>query len=322
MRGAIIALANWPVVLVEFVVESAYKFALGVPVVGGAFMVAVLLGVDVRSLLGEGLLSAADQILVRLATAPAALAAFVLALAVVGIGGAMLMFMVKAGTLAILVQGETLSAEPHRRPGGPGPLREAGAYSLAFLWVAMRRFERRAAVLALWLGLVYVGLGGGYLLAVGFGFRWVAESAWSPAWPLLVLAATSAGAVGVTAANLVFDLARVVMITDDCRVSEALTRVRTFLLADSRQVLGIFGAMGTILLLATAASITATAGFTLVAWVPLAGLLVVPLQVAFWIVRGLLFEYMGLVTLSAYQTQYRRFAAPRPAPISLRVHEG
>jgi hypothetical protein len=57
-----------------------------------------------------------------------------------------------------------------------------------------------------------------------------------------------------------------------------------------------------------------------VAWVPLAGLLFVPLQVAFWIVRGLLFEYMGLVTLSAYQTQYRRFAEP-DSP-QLRVHQG
>jgi hypothetical protein len=122
--------------------------------------------------------------------------------------------------------------------------------------------------------------------------------------------------------NLIFDLARVVMVTDDCSARAALTRVRTFLLEDARQVLGIFGAMGTVLLLATAASITATAGLTLVAWVPLASLLVVPLQVAFWILRGLLFEYMALVTLSAYQTQYRRFAAPPAVPAVWRLHEG
>jgi len=126
--------------------------------------------------------------------------------------------------------------------------------------------------------------------------------------------------VGVTAANLIFDLTRVVVVTDDCGVRVALRRVRAFLLEDARQVLGIFGAMGSILLVATAASITATAGLALVAWVPLAGLLFVPLQVAFWIVRGLLFEYMGLVTLSAYQTQYRRFATPQITP--LRAHEG
>src|SRR5580765_2363117 len=74
-RGAVVTLANWQVVLIEFVVESAYKVAIAVPVLGGAFMVALLLGVDVQSLLGEGLVSAANQILARLATAPAALAA-------------------------------------------------------------------------------------------------------------------------------------------------------------------------------------------------------------------------------------------------------
>src|SRR3982751_4365396 len=100
-RGAVVTLANWQVVLIEFVVESAYKFAIAVPVLGGAFMVALLLGVDVRSLVGEGLVSAADQILSRLATAPAALVAFLAALALVGVGGAMLMFVVKAGTLAV-----------------------------------------------------------------------------------------------------------------------------------------------------------------------------------------------------------------------------
>lgn len=308
-------LANWPIVLVEFVVETAYKAAIGVPILGGAFMVALLLGVDARALVGEELVTAADQILFRLGTAPAALVAFLAALAIVGIGGAVTMYVVKAGTLAILVRAEGRAPELYRRPGGIGVMREAAVYSLPALWDSVRHFERRAAVLAFWLGLTYVLVGGGYLIAVGWGARLVAESPWSAVWPLLVLVATSAAAVGIVAANLVFDLARVVIVTDDCGVRAALARVRAFLLEDARQVLGIFGAMGTILLLATVGSITATAGLALVAWVPLAGLLFVPLQVAFWIVRGLLFDYMGLVTLSAYQTQYRRFAAPQAAPL-------
>jgi hypothetical protein len=113
----------------------------------------------------------------------------------------------------------------------------------------------------------------------------------------------------------------VVLITDDCSLSVAWRRVRIFLLADSRQVLGIFGAMAVVLILATVASITATAGLALVAWVPLAGLVVLPLQAAFWIVRGLFFQFAGLATLSAYQTQYRRFQGPRPAAVDLQVHE-
>lgn len=314
-RGAVITLANWPVVLVGSVVETAYTVALGVPILGGALMVSLLLRVDVRSLVGEELLSAAYLILIRLWTAPAALAAFLAALAIVGVGGAVVMFVVKAGALALLVKGEGTAPELHRRPGGVGVMRDASVYSLGALWDAIRHFERRAAVLAFWLGVVYVLIGCGYLLTVGWAARLLLESAWSAAWPLLVLVATSAAAVGIIAANLLFDLTRVVVVTDDCGVRVALERVRAFLLEDSRQVLGIFGAMGTILLLATAGSLTATAGLALVAWVPLAGLLFVPLQVAFWILRGLLFEYMGLVTLSAYQTQYRRFGAPQAAQL-------
>jgi hypothetical protein len=78
------------------------------------------------------------------------------------------------------------------------------------------------------------------------------------------------------------------------------------MIQDARQVLGIFGVMGLVLALVTAASVFATAGLTLIAWVPFAGLILLPLQAAAWLIRGLVFQYMGLTTLSAYQTQYRR----------------
>ena len=43
-RGALITLANWPTVLIDFIVESIYNLALAVPVIGGAFMLALLMG--------------------------------------------------------------------------------------------------------------------------------------------------------------------------------------------------------------------------------------------------------------------------------------
>ena len=52
-RGALISLANWQIVVIDFVVESLFNVAVAVPVVGGAFMVAVLLGVEVGSLLDD-----------------------------------------------------------------------------------------------------------------------------------------------------------------------------------------------------------------------------------------------------------------------------
>ena len=320
-RGALVSLANWQVVVIDFVIESLFKAAVGVPVVGGAFMVAVLIGVDVGSLLGDGVLTAADRILVPLGQAPVALVAFVTAVAVVSLGGAVLMLVAKGGTFAVLVTGEQTAGEPQRSLQRGTALVSARAFSLDAVLQAARHFRRRSAAAALWLGAVYLVICVGYLLVVGYGFQWAEATGWTQAWPLLVLLSTSAGVVMLTAANLLFDLVRIVMINDDCGLSTSWTRVRVFLMADSRQVLGIFGAMAGVLVLATVASITAAAGLALVAWVPLAGLIVLPLQLAFWILRGLLFQFAGLTTLSAYQTQYRRFTSPGSTVIDFQAHE-
>jgi hypothetical protein len=320
-RGALVSLANWQIVVIDFVVESLFKVSVAVPVVGGAFMVAVLMGVEVGSLLGDGVLTAADRMLVPLGQAPVALAAFLAALTLVSIGGAILMFVAKAGTLSVLVDGDRSAGELQRSPLGSSGLRSAKVFSLAGVLEAMRHFRRRSSMLAVWLGGAYFVVCLGYLLVVGYGFQWAAASGWVQAWPLLVLVSTSAGVITLTAANLLFDLVRVVMINDDCSLAVAWRRVRLFLLADSRQVLGIFGAMALVTILATLASVTATWGLALVAWVPLAGLIVLPLQAAFWIVRGLFFQFAGLTTLSAYQTQYRRFSSPGPATVNLQVQE-
>ena len=68
-RGALIAAANWPLVVVQFIAESTLKLMLGVPVVGGIFLVVLLLDADVEELLARrrardrrrGLLRAARQ---------------------------------------------------------------------------------------------------------------------------------------------------------------------------------------------------------------------------------------------------------------------
>jgi hypothetical protein len=318
-RGALITLANWPVVLIEFVIESIYKVALAIPVIGGVFMVALLLGADVQSMLSDGLVSAANRMLQPLGQAPVAWAAFLAAVAVVAFGGEVLMFIVKSGTLFVLVESERLAGDVQRAPIRLATLRPISTYSLSATLNGARRFQGRAAGLASGLGLIYVLIGVGWALAVTYGFQWSASSPWAAAWPLLLVVSTSVGVVGIAAANLVFDLLRVVVTTDDCRLRDAVRRVRMFLVADARQVLGIFGAMAVIQGIAFVASIAATAGLTLVAWVPLAGLIVFPLQLLFWILRGLFFQYAGLATLSAYQAQYRRFSSPRPAAVSWQV---
>jgi hypothetical protein len=320
-QGALVTLANWPIVVFELCIEALYKLALGVPIIGGALMVAVLLDADISTLVGGSVRTTADLIVASLFNAPVALTAFLAAVGVVAYGGSLVMFVVKSGTLAVLVQGERQAGDLHRAPVRQESLRRASAYRLAAVIAGMDHFGRRAAVLAGGLGLAYLLIGGLYIGAITYGFRAAAESTWGAAWPLLVLVATSTCVVGITAVNFLYSLARVVIISDDCGVGAALRRVRAFLVADARQVIGIFAVMSVVSAVGAGVSLTATASLAMIGWVPVVGLLVWPLQLAAWIIRGWLFQYISLTSLAAYQTQYRRFAQPqRPAgPAELKV---
>ena len=76
-RGALIAAANWPLVIVGFVTDSSVKLLLAVPIVGGAFLVALLLDTPLTDLLRGDLRDIATSIISALTASPAALAAFV-----------------------------------------------------------------------------------------------------------------------------------------------------------------------------------------------------------------------------------------------------
>ena len=62
---------------------------------------------------------------------------------------------------------------------------------------------------------------------------------------------------------------------------------------------------------ATLASALAWSGVGLIAFVPLVGLAVFPLQLAALLVRGIVFEYLGLTALGAYVTLYQGYVARR-----------
>jgi hypothetical protein len=72
-----------------------------------------------------------------------------------------------------------------------------------------------------------------------------------------------------------------------------------------REIAGVFGVVLLFVAIATVGSILAAAGLGLIAFVPLVGLAVVPLQVAGWLLRGFVFQYLALTALSSYLTYYR-----------------
>jgi hypothetical protein len=310
-HGAVVALANWPVVLIHFVLDSFYRVALAIPILGGALMVAAVVGTEPGTLVGEGLQSTADLVIGALATTPSALTSFFVALGIVGIGGQAIVFACRIGTLTIIVDSDARAGDGHRMPFGQEALRAASAFSVQRAYDGARHHGRRALSLALWLGGLYVVVGGIYLAAVVYGLSMAVRVTWISTWPLIVLAATAVGVVTIAVVNLAYDLLQVIIVTDDCSVGTAVRRLRAFVVEDSRQVIGIFAVMGSLVVLATAASLLAAAGMAVIAWVPFVSLIVVPLQTAAWLARGVVFQFMELSALAAYQTQYRRSSALR-----------
>lgn len=310
-RGALIAAANWPLILIEFVALSVFQSALTVPALGGAFVVAVLAQADVAALLGQGLRPTLALVAAALFDSPVTLWAFLAAVGVVAVGGVVVLSVVQAGSAALLVEGDRRAPETlHRPPQRWAAMQRAHAYSPEAFFDGIRLHGRRFVVLGLWgcaaytlVGAVATGLAGGALMLSG-------RAGWAGLWPLALTMGIAVGVVIASVVNLVWTLVQVAVATDGCRLRVALVRVRAFLLSDARQVAGIYGVVLSVTVAATATSILATAGLALVAWVPIVGLVVVPLQIAAWLVRGIVFHYVDLAAWAAYQSQFRRWALP------------
>jgi hypothetical protein len=124
---------------------------------------------------------------------------------------------------------------------------------------------------------------------------------------VIAAAASSAVIVWITLVNFLYLITQIVMAVDDVGLRTALRSVVRFLRSSVREIAGIFGVVLLLVLLATAASILATAGLGLIGFVPIVAVAVMPLQIAAWLVRGFVFQYLALTALGAYLTQYRHY---------------
>ncbi len=309
-RGACIAAANWPLVLFQFLVVATYRAAVAVPVVGGIFVAAVLVGGDMGGWLAEDLRAATGLVAASLAGRPEALVTFLVAVGLVAVGGATVVFLMQAGAGALLVDAESRADATQRGPFTTGLWRAAAVFSLAGLFAGMARFGGRFLRLGAWLCLAYAIVGLVTLSGVWALFLLMVGGPWSALGSLGTVIALAATAVVLGAINLAYVLIQVIVVTEDVGLRRAVSRLAAFVRHDARQVAGVFGVVTALGALAWAASLLATAGLALIAWVPIVGLAVVPLQMAAWLVRGLVFDYMALAAWSAYQSQYRRFVDP------------
>ena len=315
-RGALLAVANWPVVVIQFVAETTFQALVAVPIIGAAILVAVLLGGDLADLLQGSLRDIFTTIASTLLSEPVALVAFIIAFLIVVLGGSVLMFVVKGGTVEVLLAAETTSGPVEHEPITFESLKGASRYTLQRFTDGCSRLFRPYLSLGLSLTVVYALSAGAYIAFVAVGYRFPGGRIFFIGWTFIAALAATALMAWITVINLLYLLTQIAVAVEGVGVIEGISSVGRFVRAEFRQLAGVFLVVVVLVLGATLASFLAWSGVGLIAFVPLVGLAVFPLQLGALILRGLVFEYLGLAALGAYLTLFTRSASSRATAVA------
>ena len=300
-RGALVAAANWQVTLIQATADSLFKLLIATPVLGGLFLVGLVIGTAPEELMSLEWREMATTIITSLLSHPAVLAAFLASLAVVVVGGSLFVFLVKAGAVAVLVRGEREAGAIEQPPLHFDLVHRASRFSAEYYIEAARTLFPRYARLGFMLMAVYLVSAGLYLAAAyESGVR-------GDLGGLVTLLMTVGFVCWITLVNLGYLLMQIVIAADDCSVARAWRRVGAFVRQERHGVSAVFGVVLALVVAATAVSLLATAALGLIAFVPFIGLAVLPLQLLAWVFRGVVFQFLGLTSIGAYLRLYRAF---------------
>jgi hypothetical protein len=299
-RGALVTAANWEVVVIQFLADSAFKALLMVPVVGAAFLVALIVGSTVTDAIASDVRQTVMLALATLGAHRAALAAYLSGVIVVLLGGSVLMFIVKSGTVAVLVGAERLAPAVEQPPLRVEVVRAGARFSLETFTDGCAQFGHRFVRLGLLLTAAYALTGALYLALLVVCYRWTSAAGMAWLGTMVAAAASLLLVAWITVLNLLYLLAQLIMVATNTGVRAAIAAVPRFVAAERRLVGGIFLVVVVLVVLATVASVLATAALGFIGFVPVVGLAMLPLQLIAWLGRGLLFEYLGLAALGAY----------------------
>ncbi len=320
-RGALLAAANWPVAVIQFVADSIFKGLLAVPIIGGIFLVVLVVGGEPSEMIGSMELRTIVPVMATALMAnPVVLASFLLALALVVLGGSAFMFFVKGGSVAVLVAADAAAEDIELAPLHLSALQRAGRFTLdGFIGESSRLFRRFLRLGLILIG-VYAASGAAYLFLT-FGIDRHGMPQWL-GWRPAALTSTLL-VVWITVVNLVYLLTQVVIAAENRSVRSAFGQVVRLVRAELRAVASVFGVMLGLVVLATAASVLATTALGLILFVPVVGvILILPVQLVAWIVRGLVFQYLGLTAIGAYLKLYRSARGGRGVDAALPAMSG
>jgi hypothetical protein len=312
-RGGLLAAANWPVVVVQFAAQTTFQVLLAVPIVGAAVLVAIFLGGDLAHLLEGGMREIFATIASALGSEPFALAAFMTAFTIALIGGSVLMFLVKGGTVDVMLAASEKVGEIERQPLTLTIFTEAAAFSIARFLRGSGRLFPSYLRLGILLMVAYAATGAAYLAFVVYGYQAAGEGSLLIGWTFVAAAATVLLFLWITAINLTYLLLQIAIAAGRPALGEAARDVARFVRAEFRELSGVFFIVFGILVAAWFASALAWSGVGLIAFVPFVGLAVFPLQIVALLLRGLVFEYIGIMAMGAYVTLYQRYTAAESA---------
>jgi len=297
-------------VLVQFVADTLFKTLVAVPVVGGLVLVALVVGGNPLELLRfDDLTQTISSMVGVLLAQPVALVAFAAALGIIVAGGSIMMFAVKAGTVTVLMAGDRSAGAIESLPLRLSTLRAANQTTLERFTTGVRTLFFRYLRLGILLTVVYAIIGAAYILFVfGPSLPQALDN------PLMVTLASLAVLIGITLVNFLYLLMQIVMAAENCGVVDAVPHVARLLRRRAKELGQILAAILALMLMATGASILATTQLGLISFVPFIGLAAVPLQVLAWLVRGVVFQFVGLTGVATY---VRMHFALRSAPVGV-----
>src|SRR5438132_1279829 len=276
-RGALVAAANWQVTLIQATADSLFKLLMATPIIGGLFLVGLVIGTAPADLLSLEWREMAETTITSLLSHPVVLTAFLASLGVVVVGGSLFIFLVKAGAVAVLVRGERDAGAIEQPPLHFDLVARASKFSAELYIDSARSLFPRYARLGFILMAVYLVSGGIYLAAAyESGFR-------GDLGGLLTLFMTLGFVCWITIVNLLYLLMQIVIAAEDCGVAKAWRYMGAFVRQQRRGVSTVFAVIMAIVLAATGVSLLATAALGLIAFVPFVGLAVLPLQLLAWV---------------------------------------
>lgn len=218
------------------------------------------------------------------------------------------MFLVKGGVLDVLLAAHEAAGSFEREPISIDTIEPAACFTLERFVDGCSRLFRPYLALGIVLLIAYAVTAGGYVAFVVYGYR-VLSGLFSVVGLTFVAAIAAIVLIAwITLVNFVYLLMQIAMAADNVRLHGAFRAVIAFMRAEFVPLAQVFFVMLGLEVGATLVSALAWSGLGLVAFVPLVGLAVIPLQIVALAVRGLAFAYIGLSAAGAYLTLYRRDA--------------